>query len=152
MNTYVDKRTHLCYNLSGDMMRNTNKQLLFCSLNCFGSLLLGLLIYVFLRNNTWLHKIFSLTSPILLHSSPFINFLRYYFVDALWAYALTMALTLPIGERWAAGAAAGFGLFWEVMQGLNWVSGTADVADVLMYLSASVLAALINTHFKRRLL
>lgn len=155
LNTYVDKRTHLCYNLCGDIMYNRKKHFFFCFWNTILALFFGALIYIFLRENTLLHNILDLSFSTPIHTndnSTITKILQYHLTDALWAYALTMALIPLLDHLWAAGISIFFGTLWEFLQKESIVIGTADFIDILMYLTASILAALINFHYKRRLL
>ena len=70
------------------------KELLYFRLfNCALGLLLGVLIYILFSENTYINKLISLPFSI---TTPFTDLLRFYIADALWAYALTFALSIFI--------------------------------------------------------
>ena len=118
------------------------------------SLSLGLLIYVFLRTNS----IVSLTAGNFITIKelnipysliPVSSFLKYYFSDYLWAFSLCSffhSIHLPkIKSSVFIGVitfAAGF--LWETLQYLHLVSGTGDIADIIMYLAAALSVVIIN--------
>jgi hypothetical protein len=129
-------------------MRKSNKFLDFCLLNCIFALIVGVAIYAFLRENTYINKLINFQSTAV--SSALADFLRFYFVDALWSYALTSALSIFISEISAGVISTMFATIWELLQLYGFVSGTFDIIDLTMYLSASVLAVLIINIFKRR--
>ena len=129
-------------------MGKDNKFLYFCLLNCVFALLAGVAIYALLRENTYINKLINFQSITV--SSAFADFLRFYFVDALWAYALTFALSVFISGISAGVISAVFAAFWELLQLSGIVSGTFDTVDLIMYLSAIFLAVLIIYIYKRR--
>ena len=119
----------------------------FCLLNCIIGLLLGTLIYISFGENTYINKIVSIPFSF---SSPFTDILLFYVADALWAYALTFALSLFINETLSGIVTAIYGILWEILQRFNTSLGTFDTADIIMYLSASAFAVLIIKSYKRR--
>ncbi|MBE6618470.1 MAG: hypothetical protein E7626_01640 [Ruminococcaceae bacterium] len=129
-------------------MRKINKFLYFCLLNCIFALLTGVAIYVLLRENTYINKLINFQKIGV--SSAFADFLRFYFVDALWSYALTFALSIFISEIMAGVISTVFATSWELLQLCGFVAGTFDIIDLIMYLSAIVVAVLIIYLYKRR--
>lgn len=119
----------------------------FCLLNCIIGLSLGTLIYISFGENTYINKI--ITIPFSFHS-PFTDVLLFYVADALWAYALTFALSLFISETLSGIVTAIYGILWEILQSFHPSMGTFDTADIIMYLSASTFAVLIIKSYKRR--
>ena len=121
---------------------------LICLLNCVITLVSGVLIYALLRENTYINNFIDF--PNTKASSVLIDFLRFYLVDALWAYALTFALSIFINEIFSGIISTAFGTLWELSQLCRIVSGTFDILDIIMYLSASTIAVLIIYLYKRR--
>lgn len=117
------------------------------------ALVAGGLIYILLRENTYIAQLF--------HHNKMISFLRqtipidkwmwisFYLPDFLWGLALTCALIAvfmptPKGVVLCGVAAALCGLSWELLQVSQLVRGTGDWWDVMMYFLASTTGILIN--------
>ena len=122
-------------------------------------LLSGGLLYICFRENTYIsifasnyfdfEKIRAFASPIS------VDFTKYYLPDILWGLGLCHGLIaiFPAGTRflYSAGALAFFcGVTWELLQLFGVIFGTGDVIDIMLYLTASVMAVLINIIFFRR--
>ena len=149
LNTYVDKRTHLCYYLDTMYKITLKTTRLFNALNSLLALIAGVLIYILLRKQTHFHLFFNLPSFRGAYLEHWLfDFLRFYFSDALWAYSLTHALCIFNSPRASMILTILFGLFWEAGQAFNILGGTGDILDLLMYITASIIAAIITT--KRR--
>ena len=121
------------------------EQSYFYLLNSIIALSLGVLIYVSFGENTYINKIISIS-----FRSPFTDILLFYVADALWAYALTFALSLFISENLSGILALIYGILWEALQYFYPALGTFDTTDIIMYLSASTFAVLIIKSYKRR--
>ena len=130
----------------------------------FVSLLVGAVIYIVLREGTYIHLILGeeiLNRISLLHNSvadlPIIDFLKYYFVDFLWCLALCFSLlaVTDFKNRFCALLVAivspMLGLLYELAQLLSIVSGTFDLIDVVMYILASLCATMINIKIIKRM-
>ena len=117
------------------------------------SLLIGAVLYILFRpasyvallfgNVGWVSQLQDLLRPV------GCDFLRFYFPDFLWAFALSCGLqTVFMPQKWgvaACGTAAfACGVIWEGLQKTGAVSGTGDWLDVLMYFLAGVASILIN--------
>ena len=129
----------------------TQRKNVFYITNALSALFIGACIYLFFRENTYFHNIVDRVIPLphlKIKKSICVDFLRYYMVDALWAYSLVFSLSIFINEKTAFLLAIAFGLAWEILQALNFVKGTFDFFDILMYLTASVFAVLIIIKFK----
>lgn len=116
-----------------------------CLFHSVLSLSFGFAIYLFFRDNTYIHRIIGqyLSIPFLGDFDFFgIHFFRYYLVDGLWAYSLTFALSAFINQRTAAVISSLFGIWYEFLQMLHIVNGTFDFIDCIMYLSSSLLAVM----------
>ena len=117
------------------------------------ALMVGGCLYLFFREHTYLHRIIGGTFPSFADVQFFgVVFLRYYLPDFLWSYSLYCGLCgiiCPTGHRWIwpAISALGLGVVWELAQYFSWVSGTGDVADVLLYGAAIAVAEII---FRRK--
>lgn len=79
------------------------------------------------------------------------GFTRNHLPDGLWAYALSSTLLITWNRKvhtgWFAVAGMLF-IFYELMQYFNLLDGTGDVADILIYLTFTALAILLNLYFK----
>lgn len=121
------------------------------------SLLLGLIIYIFMRNETNFHFLlpegicnffFGISTAV--PDNPITDFLRFWFVDFLWGVSLTFALISVSSEatkkKFISASVISFaaGVLFEVAQLFSLVSGTFDVLDIVMYAAASLLCALIS--------
>ena len=129
-------------------MKTKNYFIYICLLNCILALITGMLIYSLFGKGTYIDSIIKLPDINIPHVLS--ELLRFYLADALWAYALTFSLSLFINEFFAGILSSVLGVSWELCQMLSIVSGTFDIIDILMYLSASALAVLIIHLFKRR--
>lgn len=118
------------------------------------SLFLGGLIYLLLRKN--ITNIFDcqLVENVRCCLSELnIDFVRFYLPDFLWAlslccYLLALFNPKPAGVFCCALAVLFCGVLWEVGQYTDVFKGTGDIADIIMYLSASILAVFICTRAK----
>ncbi len=135
-----------------------SKETRLCLLHSVTALGLGLLLYVFLRQNTYLHTlletVFRLDIPIPQYSASHLQFVANWLGDFLWAYALCFALyrlLSPFPRRLllAALAVIVLGAVLECLQKLKILSGTFDPLDIFTESVAAGLAAII---IKRRLL
>ena len=114
------------------------------------SLMLGLLIYLFLREGTFIHLAFKNILNFSKMNNPFTVFLKYYMVDALWGYALTwgfIAIWKP-NTRYEHIIIAIISFLcavvWELLQLFNYMPGSFDLYDIVMYLIAAFVAVEIN--------
>ncbi len=128
------------------------------SLLCILSLLSGLMLYVFFRPNTYISMLFDSDAVEyfrdLLRPYSF-NFLKYYFPDFIWGFALNLgfaAIFEPKGREVIICVTCAFvcGTAWESFQYLGIVSGTGDVWDIAMYLVSSAITFIINKKEKTK--
>lgn len=118
------------------------------------SLITGLLIYLFLRKDTYLHGYFSadLCNYVYVNVKRnfWTDFIRYYLPDFLWAFAFGAALTAVSYSHnrivIILFSAVSFliGVLFEFVQYFGIVNGTFDYFDILMYAVAALTCAAIN--------
>ncbi len=107
------------------------------------SLCLGLCIYLFFRQGTYIHKILTISNGFWLSEINFFwdSLVRYALPDFLWGYALSMmlyALWLPKKKIYLISyVSASLGVMWEILQLLSIAKGTFDIIDCGMYILAS---------------
>ena len=120
------------------------------------SLMLGGMIYVFYRPNTYVFNFFR-EIPLPRQSFLFLDvpWIKYYFADYLWAYSLCCGLHLIFqpqrtGSFLLAGITVLFGSTFEFLQYAGVLSGTGDLWDVLMFILAGFTVNMINLYYIRR--
>ena len=138
-------------------MVNMKCRFIFFSLSFF-SVLLGLLIYIFFRSETYIHlfleKFFAFDALFFsLADNSIIDFLRYYFVDFLWCFSLLCILS-GFSQKFCvfnlvtvSAVSVSLGIFFEFLQKVGYISGTFDYLDILMYVIAGLCHAFINIIF-----
>lgn len=126
---------------------------------CVLALLFGAGIYALLRENTyvsiWINNLVDLSSGRYFCKSYSNVFVKYYLPDFLWALGLCSGLNVVFENELKNIVLSGVltlisGLIWELMQLLDIVSGTGDIIDILLYLSASIIVVMINIITYRR--
>ena len=143
MNTYVDKRTHLCYTI--DNM--TKKSLIFYLINIIIPLCLGCAIYICTREQTYINQFFHLSLHI--RKNIFTYILSFYIADFMWAYSLFFTLKTLWSTSTSAILAIGFGTIWEILQ-LSLIKGTFDFLDILTYIIAIIIAIIILNFWRKK--
>ncbi len=131
-----------------------NKGKLFLTANILVPLVIGALIYYFVspdvifvkKLDSWLGR--GLRVAISSCDFWFVKFLRNYFLDMLWGYALTFGLFFVIGNNTAELTkilviALVFSAMTEVLQLTPVVSGTFDLLDIFAEFLAELTAVLI---------
>lgn len=121
------------------------------------NLIIGLLIYIFLRQDTYIHQFLNEEIQVYLYKIAFnadkyrfVSFLKYYIVDYLWGAALTFSLCSvaanPNIKSAIAVSCVSFvlGTEFEIAQYFSVINGTFDWLDICMYATASFLCAVIN--------
>ena len=128
-------------------MNKNNKIKLSLCLRANISLLIGLLIYLLYRPETYVTQFFKNTCGIYItnHSPGIFNpiILKYYFVDFLWLFSFLSflyAIYLPTVKQSIIYSMVSFGLgtLYEIFQLNSFIVGTGDPVDVLMYLLAAL--------------
>lgn len=134
------------------MNKNKNRILLFTFIGIF-SLFLGVLIYWLFRENTYISKFISnrIDSTFLKQHFWIFNnnFFKHYFVDYLWALSLSCGLHIIFLPQVKLSLILTlivflFGLMFELVQFLGYITGTGDIIDIISYLLAGITVNIIN--------
>ena len=116
------------------------------------SLFLGGAIYILYRENCYVSNFVEGFIPLSFVRDAFnpfeCDFIKYYLIDFLWASSLATALSTLFDSKRCIFLTALFvfllGFVWELLQFFNIISGTGDIADIFMYLTAGLTAVIIN--------
>ena len=117
------------------------------------ALICGCLIYILFRDNSYVGNLFInfVFMRYIIEIVGWIecDFVKFYFPDFLWGFSLCLALYAiytpsKTGELFCSLIVFLIGIFWELMQYLNIVSGTGDIYDILMYFLASITCIIIS--------
>lgn len=120
---------------------------------CCGSLIIGCIIYIVFRPDTYISDLFDniifIEKLRITFSESNCNFLRFYLPDYLWCFSLSCGLIAILAHKLSdificVTVALMCGVVWELLQLLNITSGTYDYLDILMYLLATICVATIN--------
>lgn len=121
----------------------------------FLALAFGAFLYGIYRQDTYIGGIIGNLTSVSLPVDGFLSgFAAWYFPDYLWMLSMNCALfavMLPKGKKvflWCA-VALSMGILWELLQLWGFVSGTADLWDILMYSMAVFSAAMIAVFIKK---
>ena len=140
----------LCYNISVGGVGHMKSVKIMYVFNIVVPLLAGVLLYLFLRDDTYIHTFFPWFAEFKGEKVYSNCFLRFYLPDWLWAYSLTFALTLVYDKNGKLLVSILSGILFEVLQALRIINGTFDYLDITMYISASLSAEVIIYIIKRR--
>lgn len=130
-------------------MSKRSQNILLCAV----ALVVGAVIYILYRDNTYISRWFSYIAFVrslrTMANGYASNFVGFYLPDLLWGFSLScgiQAIYLPGRRGVFISATVAFicGVLWEVLQWTDLVSGTGDIWDILMYFAGSVLSTLIN--------
>ena len=109
------------------------------------ALLLGLVIYLLFRPNTYISRFILKFLPLdLSEILTMINtpFFKFYMGDYLWAFSLSCWLRFIFNDRsknaLSVAIVAIAGALYEMMQYFGIISGTGDILDCLLYLLAGL--------------
>ena len=136
-------------------MSKRKKNILFSLI----SLIVGSLLYILFRKNTYIGGILNGIENIYISRERYLfqvsDFFKFYLPDFLWGFSLgcgLIAIHNPRIKGVIICASYSFlcGLIWELLQYLEVLSGTGDIHDVIMYLLASVVCIIINLKETRR--
>lgn len=121
-------------------------------------LIMGAVIYYLISPEVIFIKMFSnhggITTPLKLNQSHVIyRFIRNYFLDMLWAYALMNTLIFLIGKssstiKISVSIAVIFTVILEGVQLTSFVSGTFDVWDIMVEIIGELFAVWMNKKTK----
>lgn len=134
-------------------MSNFRKKNIIFGCVGFGSLIIGLFIYLIFRENTYVAKFVSVHINIDFLRDLFLpfenNFIKYYFVDYLWGLSLSCGLHIIFFPNMKHSIVLTiivfiFGAVYEALQKSDVISGTGDIADIILYLLAGFCVNLIN--------
>ena len=114
------------------------------------SLILGTLIYILYRPNTFLSDCFR-SFPLPRKAFSFFDavWVKYYFVDYLWAFSLCCGLHTIFrprakGSLFVSVVSILYGGGLELLQSISILAGTGDYWDVLMFILAALTVNMIN--------
>lgn len=154
---------HKCFEYNIHKVNILKRFRLFSLILSFSALLLGLIIYTAFREHTYINSFIPdfIESKIkscfgFLPEKSFIDFMKYYFADFLWCFALNSALcavqsSISVKKLTAVSLASfAVGFAFEILQLFSVCIGTFDPADICMYLAASVISVVINIIFLKR--
>ena len=115
----------------------------------------GALLYGLYRQDTYIGEFIGDIISVSLQIDGFLSaFAAWYLPDFLWMFSLNCALfavVLPKDREvflWST-VALSMGVLWETLQLFGFVSGTADLLDILMYSMAAFSAAMIALFIKK---
>ena len=145
-------------------MNRTIKQHMFYALNISASLVIGLIIYLCYRPDTYVSQaVYNLLgiSPdigvfVKLLPTWLLLFIRNYLADIIWAYALTFTICYILWNQNKSmfpifGIVAVFESCIEVSQKVGIMSGTFDWFDIFLEICISALVMLvIKTKYKEK--
>ena len=145
-------------------MNRTMKQHMFYALNISISLVIGLIVYVCYRPDTYVSQAVYNLLGISPDIGGFVNwlptwlllFIRNYLADIIWAYALTFTICYILWNQKKSmfpifGIVAVFEICIEVSQKVGIMSGTFDWYDIFLEICISALVMLvIKTKYKEK--
>ena len=131
-------------------MDTSKNKILILYFLALASILVGLMLYLLFRENTYVSNFVEnyvdLEYPRHCARALECNFLKFYFPDFLWAMSLDCWIHIAVfpDNKYSLVCSAivgAFGILYEVLQLSCMVSGTFDIVDILMYLSAASLVS-----------
>lgn len=140
------------------MIKNKIKITIFTFIE-ISALILGGLIYWLFREKTYISKLVSyyIDGEVLKQQFGIFdsNFLKYYFVDYLWALSLSCGLHSIFLPEFKTSLKITFivfifGIIYEILQKIGNINGTGDIIDILLYLLAGITTNLINYILTKR--
>lgn len=114
------------------------------------SLLTGSALYIFFRQDSYIHLLAASLLPLPEAAFCGNDFLLYYLPDGLWALSLGCFLSAIVFRKdrkhllFVAPTVALFGIIWELLQATPLLTGTADLIDGCMYVMAALTVVGIN--------
>lgn len=125
---------------------------LFLFANTIIPLLIGLSIYMFCYKNTYINiafdNFFGFSLPYFYFDNAFHHFITCWACDIMWAYSLTFALFFCFKNFSNSLVISGslsvlFAVIIEFSQFIDLISGTFDILDIILEISAILLAVII---------
>lgn len=126
-------------------------------LNIILPIILGGLIYYLYSPEVWFVKIIDNIIGVKIHLNAnrgsFIwDFIRFYLLDMLWAYALVFALFFTMDNNTARLLVIflltlSFSCMMEILQLISIVNGTFDIMDIVVMLFAEIIAVFVIKRF-----
>ncbi len=142
-----------------------NKKIKIYLINIIIPLIIGLLIYLLLRENTYLsgyirkydkfNIIIALRNIMTFPDNIFIYYIKYNFIDSLWSYSLVWSVFISLKRKTKLSLlitclfSVVFGITIEIFQFLQIIKGTFDFIDIASYLFAIVFAFLFIKRTER---
>lgn len=109
----------------------------------------GLLLYLLFNRKAYVSSLLLRYVPIqeITVENPLVRILRGYGADMLWSAAFTMIIQfivwLPKKKLVLLSFCSLLGVIYELLQNIGFVTGKADIGDVIVYLLGSLFAILI---------
>lgn len=122
--------------------------------SCLIILMIGAGVYVVYNPKALFLTCLGVNLPYLVNSSRSLvsTMISSYLADYLWAVSFTMIIQsiMDLKREWICLLLLCplLGVFFEVMQYLNWVSGTSDILDVLVYYLGSLTVIMMEKFFQ----
>lgn len=120
---------------------------------CFTAIFIGGFLYLIFRPNTYITQIIfdliNINGENIRTSAVSCAFSKYYLPDFLWAFSLCCGLVSVFPHKRFYIILVGIitflcGLIWELLQFTKTISGTGDILDIILYLTACLIAVMIN--------
>ncbi len=140
-------------------MKKTKIKLIILYVIGIGTLIAGLIVYLFFREPSHISEIIDSLLPItfLGNSNGFAEYqlLKYWLPDFLWAVSFSAWLHIALspglkGSVFCFVTVSLTGIVFEIFQNIDVISGTADVLDIIAYISASALMSIIYLFLKEK--
>jgi len=122
--------------------------------SCLIILMIGAGVYVVYNPKALFLTCLGVNLPYLVNSSRSLvsTMISSYLADYLWAVSFTMIIQsiMDLKREWICLLLLCplLGVIFEVMQYLNWVSGTSDILDVLVYYLGSLTVIMMEKFFQ----
>lgn len=122
--------------------------------SCLIILMIGVGVYVVYNPKALFLTCLGVNLPYLVNSSRSLvsTMISSYLADYLWAVSFTMIIQsiMDLKREWICLLLLCplLGVIFEVMQYLNWVSGTSDILDVLVYYLGSLTVIMMEKFFQ----
>lgn len=128
------------------------KKHIFLLINIVFPLIIGLAIYLICYKSTYINttfnEIFGFTPPYFYSDNTFYRFISCWACDILWAYSLTFGLYLCFKDFKnplviSSVLAVSLAVIMEILQAYDLISGTFDIWDIILEITAIILAVII---------